>query len=96
MRRQNPDTARDTLKELVDVFSGKEKQSSIRAHLRAHLAKYHMMQYENFPEAKKLMDAAICEQENDSLLHHIHGDIMRLQVVVLEKKLEKKEKFLES
>ena len=88
MRVQDPDTARDTLKELVDVFSGKEKQSSIRAHLRAHLAKYHMMQYEDFEEAKKLIEAAICEQGDDSLLHHIHGDIIRQYVVVLEKKLK--------
>ena len=91
MRVKNPDTARDTLKELVDVFSGKEKQSSIRAHLRAHLAKYYMMQYEDFEEAKKLIEAAIFEQGDDSLLHHIHGDIIRQYVVVLEKKLKTKD-----
>ena len=88
MRVKNPDTARDTLKELLEVFSGKEKQSSIRAHLRAHLAKYHMMQYQNFVEAKTLIETAIGEQGDDSLLHHIHGDIIRLQVVVLESKLK--------
>ena len=91
MRVQNPDTARDTLKELVEVFSGKEKQSSIRAHLRAHLAKYHMMQYKDFVEAKKLIEAAISEQRDDSLLDHIHGDIIRLYVVVLENKLKTKD-----
>ena len=93
MRVQHPDTARDTLKELVDVFSGKEKQSSIRAHLRAHLAKYHMMQYEDFAEAKKLIEAAISEQGDDSLLHHIHGDIIRLYVVALENKLKTKDEM---
>ena len=91
MRAQNADTARDTLKELVEVFPGKEKQSCIRAHLRAHLAKYHMMQYEDFGEAKKLIEAAIGEQGEDSLLHHIHGDIIRLYVGVLLKKLKTEE-----
>jgi hypothetical protein len=91
MRRDNPNTARDTLKELVEVFSGKEKQSSIQAHLRAHLAKYHMIQYADFLEAKKLIEAAIREQKDDPLLHHIHGDIIRLHVVVLENKLKTKD-----
>ena len=88
MTEKDPDTARDTLKELVEVFSGKDKQSSIGAHLRAHLAKYHMMQYEDFLEAKKLIEAAIFEQGDHPLLHHIHGEIIRLHVVVLEKKLK--------
>jgi hypothetical protein len=91
MRFKNRDTARDTLKELVDVFYEKDKHSSIRAHLRAHLAKYHMLEYKVFSEAKELIEAAINEQEQDSLLHHIHGDIIRLYVVDLTEKMKKKE-----
>ena len=91
MRFKNRDTARDTLKELVDVFDEREKHSSIRAHLRAHLAKYHMIEYKNFTEAKKLIEAAIREQEQDSLLHHIHGDIIRLNVLDLLDKMKTKE-----
>ena len=92
MRVEHRDTARDTLKELVEVFNKKERHSSIRAHLRAHLAKYHMIEYKDFVEAKKLVEAAIDEQEDDSLLHHIHGDIIRLYVLVLFNKMEEKEK----
>ncbi len=91
MKGENRDIARDTLKELVEVFGGKERHSSIRAHLRAHLAKYHMMVYKDFAEAKKLIEDAIREQEQDSLLHHIHGDIIRLYVLDLLKNMKKKE-----
>ena len=91
MKVKNPDTARDTLKELVYVFNEKEIHSSIRAHLRAHLAKYHMIEYNNFVEANMLIEAAIHEQEQDSFLHHIHGDIIRLYVLDLVDKMKKKE-----
>ena len=91
MRFKNRDTARDTLKELVDVFYEKDKHSSIRAHLRAHLAKYHMLEYKVFSEAKELIEAAIDEQEQDSLLHHIHGDIIRLYVLDLVENMKTKE-----
>ncbi|CAB3998738.1 Divergent AAA region [Paramuricea clavata] len=91
MKVKNPDTARDTLKELVDVFNGTERHSSMRAHLRARLAKYYMIQYKDFAEAKKLIEAAIDEQEQDSFLHHIHGDIIRLYVQVLVEKMKTKE-----
>ena len=63
MRAKNRDTARDTLRELVEVFNEKERHSSIRAHLQAHLAKYHMIEYNDFEEAKELIEAAICEQK---------------------------------
>ena len=86
MKAQNPDTARDTLKELVEVFNEKKRHSSIRAHLRAHLAKYHMIEYNDYAEAKKLIEDAIYEQNKDPLLHHIHGDIIRQYVVDLSKK----------
>ncbi len=93
MKTKNKDTARDTLKELVEVFDEKDKHSqSMRAHLRAHLAKYHMIEYEDFAEAKQLIEAAIREQEQDSLLHHIHGDIIRLHILVLVEKMKKKSK----
>jgi hypothetical protein len=91
MKIKNPDTARDTLKELVEVFDEKERHSSIRAHLRAHLAKYYMIEYNDFVEAKTLIEAAIDERGEDSLLHHIHGDIIRLHVLVLVNKMEEKE-----
>lgn len=93
MRVTSPDTARDTLKELVEVFNEKEKHSSIRAHLRAHLAKYHMIEYNDFAGAKELIEAAIHEQEQDSLLHHIHGDIIRQYVLLLVDEMEKKEEM---
>ena len=91
MKVKNPDTARDTLKELVDVFDETERHSSMRAHLRAHLAKYHMIEYKDFAEAKELIEAAIDEQKQDSFLHHIHGDIIRLYVLDLVDKMKKKE-----
>lgn len=91
MKVKNPDTARDTLKELVEVFNEKERHSSIRAHLRAHLAKYHMIEYNNFAEAKDLIEDAIDEQKKDPLLHHIHGDIIRRYVVDLRENLKGKE-----
>ena len=91
MRDARPDTARDTLNELVEVFDEKERHSSMRAHLRAHLAKYRMIQYNHFVEAKTLIEAAIDEQKQDSFLHHIHGDIIRLYVLDLLGKMRKKE-----
>jgi hypothetical protein len=91
MRVTSPGTARDTLKELVEVFDETERHSSMRAHLRAHLAKYHMIEYNNFVEANMLIEAAIHEQEQDSFLHHIHGDIIRLYVLDLVDKMRKKE-----
>lgn len=91
MRAKNRDTARDTLKELVEVFNEKERHSSIRAHLQAHLAKYHMIEYNDFAEAKELIEAAISEQRKDPLLHHIHGDIIRRYVVDLCDNLKEKE-----
>ena len=74
------DTARDTLTELVKVF---QKHRSFRAHLLAHLAKYYMNVYKQFDEAKPLIEEAIKDQKDDVLLHHIHGDIIRLHVQVL-------------
>ena len=91
MKDQNRDTARDTLKELVSVFTGRENTSSFRAHLRAHLAKYHMIEYKDFTEAKELIEAAICEQDKDPLLRHIHGDIIRLHILILVEKMKKKD-----
>ncbi len=91
MRVSNCNTARDTLKELVEIFDEKDRHSTIRAHLRAHLAKYHMMEYKDFVEAKQLIEAAIDEQREDSLLHHIHGDIIHQQVLVLKGTMKKKE-----
>ena len=80
MKEDNPDTARDTLSELVDVFP---KHTSFRAHLLAHLAKYYMTVYKNFAEAKPRIQEAVNDQEDDVLLHHIHGDIIRLHIQTL-------------
>ncbi|XP_028407624.1 uncharacterized protein LOC114530234 isoform X3 [Dendronephthya gigantea] len=92
MRAKYPDTARDTLNDLVRVFDKKD-QSSIRAHLRAHLAKYLMTEYQNFKDAKKLIEDAIDEQKDDPLLHHIHGDIIRQYVLHLTDKVKGKEEM---
>ena len=77
------DTARDTLIELVKVF---QQPTSFRAHLLAHLAKYYMTIYDKFAEAKPLIEEAIKDQEDDVLLHHIHGDIIRRYVKLLKNK----------
>ena len=82
MKEDNPDTARDTLIELVEVF---QKHTSFRAHLLAHLAKYYMTVYKDFAKAKPLIAEAVTDQEDDVLLHHIHGDIIRLHVQALKK-----------
>ena len=77
MREQNPDVARDMLHELSDIF---EKGSGVWAHLLAHLAKYYMIQYEDFQKAIPLIEEAVHENKDDVLLHHIHGDLIRLHV----------------
>ena len=85
MKEDNPDTARDTLIELVEVF---QKHTSFRAHLLAHLAKYHMTVYDDFAKAKPLIEKAVGDQNDDVLLHHIHGDIIRLHVHALKRNPE--------
>ena len=91
MREQNRDTARDTLKDLANIFVEKKRHSSIRAHLLANLAKYQMLEYKVFSEAKNLIETAVREQKQDSLLHHIHGDIIRLHVLDLVENMKTKE-----
>jgi hypothetical protein len=91
MKVTSPDTAWDTLNELVEVFDEKERHSFIRAHLRADLAKYYIIEYKHFVEAKMQIEAAIHEQEQDFFLHPIHGDIIRLYVLDLLDKMKKKE-----
>ena len=83
MKEDYRDIARDTLIDLVEVF---QRHTSFRAHLLAHLAKYHMTVYDNFEKAKPLIEEAIKGQEEDVLLHHIHGDIIRLHVQGLKNK----------
>ena len=77
MRESDPDVARDMLHELSEIF---EKGSGVWAHLLAHLAKYYMSVYEDFPNAIPLIQEAVRENRDDVLLHHIHGDIIRLHV----------------
>lgn len=77
MRDKDPDVARDMLHELSEVF---EKGSSVWAHLLAHLAKYYMSVYDDFPNAIPLIEEAAKENKDDVLLHHIHGDLIRLHV----------------
>ena len=77
MRDNDRDVARDMLHELSDTF---EKGSSVWAHLLAHLAKYYMSVYEDFLSAIPLIEEAAREHKEDVLLHHIHGDLIRLHV----------------
>ena len=85
VREQNPDVARDMLHELSDIF---EKGSGVRAHLLAHLAKYYMIQYEDFQKAVPLIEEAVYENKDDVLLLHIHGDLIRLHVQNLKEQEE--------
>ena len=82
---RNPDVARDMLHELIEVF---EKGSSVWAHLLAHLSKYYMSQYEDFESAIPLIEEAVRENKDDVLLHHIHGDVIRLHVQNLKEQQE--------
>ena len=77
MKESDRDVARDMLHELSEIF---KRGSSVWAHLLAHLAKYYMSVYEDFPNAIPLIEEAVKENEHDVLLHHIHGDIIRLHV----------------
>ena len=80
--------ALNTLTELVDVFDG---HVSFKAHILAHLAKYYMVALDNFKQARPRIDEAVNAQKEDSLLRHIHGDIIRRHVRALkddEKKLD--------
>ena len=85
MREKDPDVARDMLHDLSEIF---EKGSSVWAHLLAHLAKYYMSVYEDFPKAIPLIREAVRENKEDVLLHHIHGDLIRLHVQNLKDKEE--------
>ena len=78
-------TARDTLFELVNVFS---EHTSFGAHLLAHLAKYYMIEFGNFEKAIPEIEKAVKSQKDDSLLRHIHGDIIRIHVQTLKNKNE--------
>ena len=80
MKDENENIARDTLAELVNVF---DIRVSFRAHILAHLAKYYMVVLHNFKEAQPRINEAVKSQKEDSLLRHIHGDIIRLQVKAL-------------
>ena len=85
LREKNPDVARDMLHELIEVF---EKGSSVWAHLSAHLSKYYMLQYEDFTSAIPLIEEAVGVNKDDVLLHHIHGDVIRLHVQSLREQRE--------
>ena len=86
MKDEDPDVARDMLHDLSEVF---EKGSSVWAHLLAHLAKYYMSEYDDFASAIPLIEDAVRENKEDVLLHHIHGDLIRLHV----QNLKDQEKF---
>ena len=77
--------ARDTLLELVNVFP---ENTSFGAHLLAHLAKYYMLEFGNFEIAIPTIEKAVKNQKDDSLLRHIHGDIIRIHVQNLKNKSE--------
>ena len=77
------DVARDTMKGLVTIF---QEGTSMWAHLLAHLAKFHMIQYGAFDEASTCIERALKEQPDDVLLHHIRGDIIRLHIQNLKEK----------
>ena len=85
MKDRNPDVARDMLSELSNIF---EKGSGVWAHLLAHLAKYYMTVYEDFTHAIPLIEEAVREKQDDVLLHHIHGDVIRRHVHNLKEKQE--------
>ena len=87
MKNDNPDIARDTLLELVEVF---KEHDSFKAHLLAHLAKYYMIEYKDFKEAKLRIEEAVKISPEDALLHHIHGDIIRHHVEALKSEEEVK------
>lgn len=77
------DVARDTMKGLVTIF---QEGTSMWAHLLAHLAKFHMIEYGAFDEASTCIERALKEQPDDVLLHHIRGDIIRLHIQNLKEK----------
>lgn len=85
MKESDRDVARDMLSELGEVF---EKGSDVWAHLLAHLAKYYMTVYDqdHFEHAIPLIEEAVREKKDDVLLHHIHGDVIRLHVQNLKDK----------
>ena len=87
MKSDNPDIARDTLLALVKVF---KEHDSFNAHLLAHLAKYYMIEYKDFKEAKPRIEEAVQISPEDALLHHIHGDIIRHHVEALKNEEEVK------
>ena len=78
MKDRDELVARDMLLELCLIF---KQGSSMWAHLLAHLAKYYMsMNTPNFEEAILRIEEALKEQNEDVLLHHIHGDIIRIHI----------------
>lgn len=77
IKEEDEDAARDMLLELCDVF---DKESSVWAHLMAHLAKYYITIYRDFVAAIPKIEEAVKNHTEDSLLHHIHGDIIRLHI----------------
>ena len=77
--------ARDTLLELVNFFP---KETSFGAHILAHLAKYYMIEFQNFEKAIPEIETAVKSQKDDSLLRHIHGDIIRIHIQALKNKSE--------
>ena len=83
LKDYSKDTARDTMKGLVTTF---QEGTSMWAHLLAHLAKFHMIEYGAFDEASICIERALKEQPDDVLLHHIRGDIIRLHIQNLKEK----------
>lgn len=83
LKDYSKDVARDTMKGLVTIF---QEGTSMWAHLLAHLAKFHMIEYRAFDEASTCIERALKEQPDDVLLHHIRGDIIRLHIQNLKEK----------
>lgn len=83
LKDYSKDVARDTMQGLVNTF---QEGTSMWAHLLAHLAKFHMIEYRAFVEASTCIERALKEQPDDVLLHHIRGDIIRLHIQNLKEK----------
>lgn len=83
LKDYSKDVARETMKGLVTIF---QEGTSMWAHLLAHLAKFHMIEYGAFDEASICIERALKDQPDDVLLHHIRGDIIRLHIQNLKEK----------
>ncbi|MFD4644810.1 RNA-binding domain-containing protein [Streptomyces sp. NPDC058441] len=71
-----PSAAGRVLERVAALFPG-------QAHFHAHLARYQAYELKSIPAALQSIQRAIALQDGDSLLHHMHGMILRGQVYEL-------------